>query len=142
MLPLSIPAQSPSNPIFGIWKLNLAKSKFDPGPAPKSQTRIYEATPDGIKLTLRTTTASGESVSGATYKSDGKSYPFVGSPNFDAIAPTPVSDLEAKSDLMRAGKVIGHFSRLLSQDHKTLTVHETLTTASGATETDVEVYDR
>ena len=25
-----------SNPLVGTWKLNVAKSKFDPGPGPKS----------------------------------------------------------------------------------------------------------
>lgn len=27
---------------LGTWKLNLAKSKYAPGPAPKSQTRKWE----------------------------------------------------------------------------------------------------
>ena len=31
----------PSNPVLGTWELNLAKSKFSPGPAPKSETRTY-----------------------------------------------------------------------------------------------------
>jgi hypothetical protein len=141
-LSVTVQAQTASNPVIGTWKLNLVKSKFDPGPAPKSQTRTYEATPDGTKITIRTVTASGEVVSGATAKYDGKSYPYVGNPNFDAIIPTVVSELESKSELMRSGKVIGHFSRVLSKDHKTLTVHETLTTASGVMETDIEIYDR
>jgi len=32
-----------SNPLVGTWKLNVAKSKFDPGPGPKSMTRTVEA---------------------------------------------------------------------------------------------------
>ena len=32
-----------SDPFVGTWKLNLAKSKFNPGPAPKSQTRTWAA---------------------------------------------------------------------------------------------------
>jgi hypothetical protein len=31
-----------SNPLIGTWKLNLAKSKFSPGPPPKSQTLTFE----------------------------------------------------------------------------------------------------
>jgi hypothetical protein len=31
------------NTSLGTWKLNLAKSKYDPGPAPLSDTRVYEA---------------------------------------------------------------------------------------------------
>jgi hypothetical protein len=138
----SILAQTPNNVVLGTWKLNVAKSTFSPGPAPKSQTRIYESTPDGTKLTLRTATASGEVVSTGTYKLDGKPYPYSGSPDFDAIAVTPVSDMELTSNLMRSGKIVGHLSRVLSTDHKTLTVHETLTSASGSTVTETAIYDR
>ncbi len=30
-----------SNPLIGTWKLNLAKSKFIPGPPPRSQTMSF-----------------------------------------------------------------------------------------------------
>ena len=30
-----------ADPVLGTWELNVAKSKYNPGPAPKSQTRIY-----------------------------------------------------------------------------------------------------
>jgi hypothetical protein len=33
-----------SDPLTGTWELNLEKSKFSPGPPPKSQTRTYEVT--------------------------------------------------------------------------------------------------
>ena len=36
---------------LGTWKLDVAKSKYSPGPAPKSLTLKFEATADGIKLT-------------------------------------------------------------------------------------------
>src|SRR5579864_4357564 len=35
---------------IGTWKLNVAKSKFNPGPGYKSETRTYEATADGYKF--------------------------------------------------------------------------------------------
>jgi len=31
-------AQSESDPFLGVWQLNVAKSKYSPGPPPKSQT--------------------------------------------------------------------------------------------------------
>ncbi len=36
---------------LGNWKLDVAKSKYKPGPGPKSLTLKFEATADGIKLT-------------------------------------------------------------------------------------------
>jgi len=50
VLPASLPAQN-TDPINGTWKLNLAKSKFNPGPAPQSETRRYEVSGDDFKLT-------------------------------------------------------------------------------------------
>ena len=39
-------AQAADN-FLGTWTLNIAKSKYDPGPAPKSQTTVLERTADG-----------------------------------------------------------------------------------------------
>jgi hypothetical protein len=36
----------PSDPFVGTWKLDLAQSKYDPGPRPKSQTRTWETAGD------------------------------------------------------------------------------------------------
>jgi len=47
-------------PEIGTWNLNVAKSKFSPGPAPQSQTRTYAATDAGIALTVATTGADGK----------------------------------------------------------------------------------
>lgn len=38
-------AQAPS--ALGTWTLNVAKSTYDPGPAPKSQTTIQSGVPGG-----------------------------------------------------------------------------------------------
>ena len=32
-----------SNPFVGTWKLNVASSKYNPGPPPQSQTRTWDA---------------------------------------------------------------------------------------------------
>ena len=37
---VQLPAQE-SDPLVGTWELNVAKSKYSPGPAPKSETRTY-----------------------------------------------------------------------------------------------------
>ncbi len=52
----SVPLLAQDNPFVGTWKLNLAKSKFEPGPAPKSQTRTVVAQGDGAKYTFVSST--------------------------------------------------------------------------------------
>ena len=40
-----------ADPFVGTWKLNLAKSKYSPGPPPKNLTVTCGATENGIKAT-------------------------------------------------------------------------------------------
>jgi hypothetical protein len=143
-LPLTVQAQSDSDPVYGTWKLNLAKSTFDPGPAPQSQTRTYEAAPGGsTKVTVQITSASGQTqMVSATFKGDGTPHPVTGSLNYDMISTTRISPLQSKDVLMRSGKVIGQMIRIESSDYKILTATYTFTTPSGRSEHDVMVYDR
>jgi hypothetical protein len=41
-----------SNPFIGTWNVNFAKSKYNPGPPPKSDTRVAEPwETNGLKFT-------------------------------------------------------------------------------------------
>jgi hypothetical protein len=109
---------------LGTWNLNVAKSKFNPGPAFKSETRIYEQRPEGIKVTIRTVDADGKSVvSEYPVNYDGKFYPVQGSGGpADAIAMTRVNDKTAESTLMHGTMVVAKARRVVSEDGKTMTI--------------------
>lgn len=112
-----------ADPVVGTWKLNLAKSQFRPGPAPKEETRIYEAQGDGIKVTVRTIAADGHSTTvniAANY--DGKDYPVAGSSDYDAIALKKISAQGAEAELMHAGRVVATSTREISSDGTTMTI--------------------
>src|SRR5580658_5574178 len=64
------------NPFVGTWKVNLASSKYDPGPAPKSQTRTWAAS--GMVMVDTISTTGAKSSYGYTLKGDGKEYPTMG----------------------------------------------------------------
>jgi hypothetical protein len=127
----------------GTWKLNLGKSTFSPGPAPKSQTRIYAESAQGMTVTVKTTAADGkESTTNLTFKEDGKSYPASGSPDFDMVSVTRVDASTIHSTQTKAGATIGNAVRTVSKDGKTLTFAQKGTHASGGKFDDVSVYDR
>lgn len=131
------------DPVIGSWKLNVAKSTFNPGPAPKSQTRTYAQTTAGIALTLKTTGADGkESTSTMTFNADGKPYPITGNPAFDTVSVTRVDALTVNSTQMKAGVPVGTGVRTVSKDGKTLTFTQKGTQPSGAKYEDVTLYDR
>jgi len=129
--------------VVGTWKLNLAKSTFSPGPAPKSQTRIYAESAQGMTVTVKTTAADGkESTTNLTFKEDGKSYPAGGTLDFDTVSVTRVDALTVHVTQTKAGAIVGTVVRTVSKDGKTLTVAQKGTHAGGAKFDDVSVCDR
>ncbi|MGA2398056.1 MAG: hypothetical protein ABSG30_08355 [Steroidobacteraceae bacterium] len=143
ILALGTNAALAADAAVGTWKLNVAKSTFSPGPAPKSQTRSYAESAQGLTLTLKTVAAdSKESTSTLTFKDDGKPYPNSGNPDFDTVSVTRVDALTVHSTQMKAGKTVGTGVRTVSADGKTLTFKAKLTDANGVKHDDVSVYDR
>jgi len=129
--------------VVGTWKLNLAKSTFSPGPAPKSQTRIYAESAQGMTLTVKTTAADGkDSTSNLNFKEDGKAYSVSGSPDFDMVSVTRVDALTVHSTQTKAGATVSTAVRTVSKDGKTLTFAQKGTHASGGKYDDVSVYDK
>ena len=129
--------------VVGTWKLNLAKSTFSPGPAPKSQTRSYVESAQGMTVTVKTTSADGkDSMTTLTYKEDGKPYPESGSPDLDMVTLTRVDALTVHSTQTKSGATVGTAVRTVSKDGKTLTFAQKGTHANGAKYENVSVYDK
>ena len=132
-----------ADPIAGTWELNLAKSKFIPGPAPKSETRIYEVNGDKIKLTIKGIDAAGKPTAvQSSYVYDGKDYPITGSPDADMLALRRVDTDTVTGEVKRAGKVAQTVRRVVSKDGKVLTITFKGTNAKGQAVDDFTVYDR
>jgi hypothetical protein len=129
--------------VAGTWKLNLAKSTFSPGPAPKSQSRTYVESAQGMEVTVKTTAADGkESTTTIVFKDDGKSYPVSGNPDFDAVSAKRVDALTLNSTQTKAGATVGTAVRKVSKDGKTMTFTQKGTHANGGKFEDVSVYDK
>jgi hypothetical protein len=129
--------------VVGTWKLNLSKSTFSPGPGPKSQTRTYVETAQGVTLSVKTTAADGkETTATLSFKEDGKPYPVSGNPDYDMVAVTRVDASTVHSIQTKAGAPVGNGVRSVSKDGKTLTFAQKGTHAGGGKYDDVLVYDR
>jgi len=137
--------QAQSNPLVGTWKLNVTKSKFDPGPGYKSLTRTVEAQGDGVKYTFAGVAADGKPIAyGFSVKFDGKDNPISGSmpSGADTISAKRTDSNDFVATLKKGGKDIGTSKVAVSKDGKVTTVDSTGTTASGGKERDVQVYDK
>jgi hypothetical protein len=146
MLPLSslVAADSAADPAVGTWTLDLAKSKLDSNqPALKSSVRTYTATADGLKVSIHSVDADGTAHdTGSTFTYDGKPHPVSGTTDYDTIAVTRVGTNDSKTELIMSGKVIGHLTRVVSKDGKSMTITVDETNAKGAKVHEVTVFER
>lgn len=140
--PVLLPAQA-ADPASGTWELNLAKSKFTPGPPPKSQTRTWEISEQSVKYTMKGVDAQGKPALvqyAASY--DGKDYPITGTPDSDMISFTRVDATTVQFTQKRAGKVVITGTRVVSKDGKVLTVTSSGTNAAGQSTSSVMVFEK
>lgn len=137
-----VQAQAPKE-LAGTWKLDAARSKFSPGPAPKSMTITYTPTSDTIKIVVDVAPADGPAQHwemAASY--DGKDYPVTGNPMADSTSFKSVNTHTVESTFKKGGKVTAMNSRVLSKDGKTLTITSKGTTADGKPREDVQVFTK
>ena len=129
---------------IGTWKLNVAKSRFSPGPAPKSQTLNYEAWgTDGVKFTADGVGADGKPTRWEFQaKYDGKDNPFTGNPDADAIAFKRIDANTIEAITKMKGKVTGNTKVVVSADGKTRTLTQTGKNARGQDVSNLVVYDK
>jgi len=140
--PATAPAAAP-DPVVGSWILNVGQSKFASQPVLINQVRTYTETPDGLEVIVKGESVAGESdVFESTFKYDGKDYPATGAPEFDTIAVRRISPLLIHCVLKRAGKIVGHVTRIESKDELTLTVSERVRNLKGELLNEVLVYDK
>jgi hypothetical protein len=139
---LATHAQS-KDPVVGTWTLNAAKSKYTPGPTPKSITSIYEAAGKGYKVTVKNDTGGGVVQYSYTTNLDGRDSKVTGNnPNADTIGVKRVDARTLEAVSKKNGKVTVIQRNVLSADGKTRTVTTTGTDALGQKVNNVAVFER
>jgi hypothetical protein len=138
---ISLSAQA-SDPLAGTWELNLAKSKFSPGPPPKSQTRTYEVTGQQEKMITKGIDAEGKpTLFQFTANRDGKDYPTT-LPRIDTMSITPVDTFTATYSGKKEGKIALTGTRVISKDGKMMTISGKGTDAKGQPIDFIWVFDK
>jgi hypothetical protein len=111
-----------SDPWMGAWNLNLAKSKFDPGPPPKSLAANFEPSEDGFfRHTIYIVDAQGRASHTETIaKADGQDYRTVGAQRLTTRAYKRIDDRTVEITVKTGGNVqTNRF--VFSADGKTMT---------------------
>lgn len=112
-----------SDPLFGkTWKADPGKSLFSTDWRPDSETRLYEETAGGYRLTV-SGTRNGEPYSwsyAAQY--DGKDHAVSGREDADSIEAYRVNDRITIGFFKKKLVAAGAYTRQMSDDGKTLVV--------------------
>jgi hypothetical protein len=136
-------AAQPKDPFVGTWTLNVAKSKYSPGPAPKSVTVTYEAAGPGYKISVKTEPASGPTQEWSyTTGLDGKDSPVTGNPNVDTMAVKRIDAHTLETVSKKDGKATITARIVVSADGKTRTNTQKGTDLKGRTVNNVLLFEK
>ncbi len=159
---LVLAAQDPE-PIVGTWALNVARSTFTPGPAPKSELRTYVLEGQATKVTFkgvnepRTYTTVRQEIRATstrvdadgttmarewTVVFDGRDRPMTGDPDADMIASKRLDALTSEFTQRKAGGVVATGTHAVSKDGNTLTITTKGINAQGQSISSVLVFER
>jgi hypothetical protein len=137
-------ALAQSDPLDGIWQLDLAKSKMTTGPLAgfKSYTLYLHGEGQNRRDTAVGIDAQGNPRSAVfIHIYDGQPHPTDGT-DYDASSYTRVDAHNINYSRTKVGKLIETGTLVVSQDGKTLTNTAKITDASGREYNNVLVYDK
>jgi len=143
-LALGASAQATKNPEIGTWKLDIAKSKYNPGPPPKEPTVIkMEAAGNGVKYTSKGVNSEGKATAVEyTANYDGKDVPLIGSQVSDTTSLKRIDANTIERVDKKAGKVTSTIRRVYSKDGKTFVATTKGVNTKGEATNNTLHYDR
>ena len=143
LVPLASAGFAQGDSLVGTWVLNVAKSKYTPGPPPKDQTTIFEAAGQGLKVTTKGTDSTGKpTMTEYTANYDGKDYPVTGNPDWDMVSLKRINANTVEFTRKKAGKVVQTATSVVSKDGKTRTITSKGVNAQGQKINNIGVYEK
>lgn len=130
--------------LVGTWRLNVQRSKYSPGAAPKSNVLTYARTGNCLTAVNDAVSATGAQTRTefTCVTSDGRDHAVKGSPLYDSSAYNRIDAFSTQITRRRAGQVVETGTRVLSKDGKTLTITLQGTDAKGQKYSNVVVYEK
>lgn len=122
----------------GTWKLNVAKSKYQPGPAPQKET--VTVTPGGESI-VKGMDSQGSAYSWSFTPSEGVAVPITGmGPDSTVVVRRPNPRTVDHIWKVGKGRAVGH--AVLSKDGKSFTYRQKGTNAKGEPINDVMLFEK
>ncbi len=142
---LGSPALAQGKMRTGTWELNLEKSTFSPGPAPRRQTLTFEQKGPQWMALIQGTDASGNPINvdanNLMITFDGRDH-STPTADYETTAWKAVDDNKYLVTRKKAGKVVMTSTNILSADGKTMTITTIGQNAAGQPVHNIRVYDK
>ena len=143
MMAVSAGLFAQDDPMMGTWKINVSKTKLEPGQSAEALTRTHEPIPNGIIITRPLRDADGRPTRGSwRLQFDGKDTPVHGDPNLDTLALQRLDRYMMEAVAKKDGKVHNTMRWDVSSDGKTLTWTSQRVLPPERAGTTVRVYDK
>jgi hypothetical protein len=140
---LSAIALAAPDPHIGTWKMNVSKSKFSPGPAPKAVTSVYTEEGGWIVIKTDATDSAGQAVNRTNrYRVDGKEYPYEGPQGKGTISLKRIDDQTTEGVVKFDGGHSVTTRAVISKDGRTRTTTARGTNAKGEKINNVTIWER
>ena len=129
--------------LSGTWNMNAEKSKYSPGPPPKSLTVVVESDENNYKLEATGTDGDGKPLHVQyTAKFDGKDHPATGIADVDSVSVRRIDANTVETLQKKDGKVMMTITSTTSKDGKTRTSTWRGKNAEGKEVHNVVVFDK
>jgi len=112
----------PPPQLIGTWRLNVAKSKYSPGPPLRSETREYTRQSDGVKGVVSRVHSDGRTERFEYMANFGQDIVVTGVPDYDRVTLRKVDELTSDAVLSHAGNVYGVARRVIAADGRSMTI--------------------
>jgi hypothetical protein len=134
---------SAADPFIGTWKMDPAKSKYSPGPAPKSVTMSYTQDGDWI-VGKNDTVGADDKATTATnrYKRDGKEYPYQSATGGSGTIAVKAINANTAQATIKVGTSTMTLHTAISKDGKSFTRTTKGTDEQGRHVANVAVFEK
>jgi hypothetical protein len=137
-------AATPAATAFeGTWRLDISRSRFNPGPPPHEVVRTYSVDGDMVTMTIKGTRADDSVIEArAQFRLDGTDYGYVGTSPLDTVSVTAIDARTWVATAKKQGHFLSRSTFTVSADGRTLTQKLKGHHSNGKPVDDMQVYGR
>jgi len=128
--------------LVGAWRLDAAKSRYRPGPAPVSEIRTYVRDGDNILGVILRTFPGGRRERIEYTANYDREYPVTGTEDYDHVVLKRIDRYTSEAVLSHAGRVFGTARRVIAADGKSMTITFRRDSETGVSVLNFAYYDR